>query len=407
MTQPYPPRQQPYPQQWGQPQGWPAPQPQQGWNRAPQPGFGQPAWPQPGGYQRPGQQPGGFQQPGGYQQGGFQQQGRPQQPGYPQRYPQPGGFAPPPAPQRGRSPLGRVLVLLVAVCGLLLVGVVVANMVNGTPGAGPRPAETYTPPPPDMNPPALPAPKTYGEATEWLQNNPFYQQSITVPTDCNDLQPVDALNATEDELNAHLQDLTACLMKVWQGPVEAAGFVMPRPPATVYNQPIQTACGKLDSVNASYCGGDQRIYYAKPLPKIFPKELQGQKFLMEMILGHEFGHAIQARTGISISSTAWEQRVASKAEANVFSRRLEVQADCLAGMWIQAVAPSQGLGSSELDGLRKIAYNLGDDVLSGKPNIDSGHGLGATRQRWFDTGLSGGPGVAQCNTYTVPDGQVR
>ena len=433
MTQPYPPGQQPNPQ-WGQPQGWPAPPPQQGWNRAPQQNFGQPAWPQPPGHQQPGFQQSGFQQGGfqqpGFQQGGFQppagypQQGAPQQygapqpqypqqpqqggyrqPGYP---PQPGSFAPPPpAPRRGGGGLGRILILAVAVCGFLLIGVVLANMLNGTPGAGPRPTETYTPPPPEMNPPALPVPKTYGEATDWMQNNPLYQQSITIPTDCNNLQPIDALNATEEELQNHLQELTACLMKVWQAPVEAAGFQLPRPPATVYNQPIQTACGKLDSVNASYCGGDQRIYYAKPLPKIFPKDIQGQKFLMEMVLGHEFGHAIQARTGISISSSAWEQRVSSKAEANVFSRRLEVQADCLAGMWIQAVGPSQGLGSNDLDGLRKVAYNLGDDVLSGKPNIDSGHGLGATRQRWFETGLTGGPGVGQCNTYTVPSGQVR
>ncbi len=334
--------------------------------------------------------------------GGFQQ------PGYPQRYPQqPGGFQQPPQQRpRGGNPLGKVLMLLVVVCCLLLAGLVVANMLGGTGGTS-RPVETYTPPPPDMDPPPLPAPKTYAEATEWLTNNPFYRQSTTIPTDCNNLQPIDALNATEDQLNAHLQDLTACLLKVWHGPVEAAGYQLPRPPATVYNQPIQTACGKLDSVNASYCGADQRIYYAKPLPKIFPKELQNTKFLMEMILGHEFGHAIQARTGISISSSAWEQRVSTKAEANVFSRRLEVQADCFAGMWINAVARSQNLDGNDLENLRTIAYNLGDDVLSGKPNIDSGHGLGNTRKRWFTTGLTGGPAISQCNTYTPPNSEVR
>jgi predicted metalloprotease len=91
----------------------------------------------------------------------------------------------------------------------------------------------------------------------------------------------------------------------------------------------------------------------------------------------------------------------------VFSRRLEVQADCFAGMWIHAVGESQGLTSSDLDGLRIIAYNLGDDVLSGRQNIDSGHGLGKTRQRWFETGLTGSPQTLQCNTYSVPDAQVR
>jgi len=383
VTQQYPPRQQQYPPQWGQPQGWPAQPPQAGWN-APPPAFGQPSWPTPpvGGVPQQGYRP-------GYQPAGM-----------------PGQFQPP--PPRRRSPMGRVLMMLVGLCALLLVGVVVANMVNGnTPGVTPRPADNYTPPPPDMEPPDLPAPQTYSEATEWLRNSPLYQQSIVAPTDCVDLQPVDALNASEDALNAHLLALTGCLMKVWEAPVEAAGFVMPRPPATVYSQPIQTACGKLERVNASYCGADQRIYYAKPLPRIFPAELQRQKFLMELVLAHEFGHAIQARTGITISSNAWEQRASTKAEANVFSRRLEVQADCLAGMFVQAVGPSQGLTASELDGLRLVAYNLGDDILSGKPNIDSGHGLGVTRQRWFETGLTGSTSVGQCNTYTVPDPQVR
>lgn len=395
MTQQYPPQ-----QPWGQPQGWPAPQGQQqpGWNR-PQQSFGQPAWPQ---------QSGGYPQPGGYPQqpGSFQRQAYPVGP--PQQqfgYPQPGQFSP--APKRP-NPLGRILVLLVAVCGLLLAGIVVANLLGGSGNtAGPRTQDTWTPPPPDMAPSALPAPKTYSEAQEWMTNNKFYSQSIVIPTNCSELQPVDALNATEEELNAHLLNLTSCLLRVWKAPVEAAGFEMPRPPAFVYSQPIQTACGKLDSVNASYCGGDQRIYYAKPLPKIFPENLQAQNFLMEMILGHEFGHAIQARTGITISSAAWEQRASTKAAANVFSRRLEVQADCFAGMWTHAVAESQGLSGSDLDGLRTIAYNLGDDVLSGKANIDSGHGLGKTRQRWFETGLSGTESVSQCNTYAVPDGQVR
>lgn len=387
VTQPYPPRQQP-PGQWGQQPGWPAQQVQPGWNQ-PQQGFGQPNWQQ---------QPGGFRAP---TQAGYPQ--RPQQ-GYPQ--PPQGGYGP---PQRGGNPLGRILIMLVAVCGVLLVGVVVANMMSGrTPGADPRPTETYTPPPPDMNPPEIPQPKTYGEATEWLENNPFYQQRIVIPTDCNNMQPVDAVNASETELNAHLQLLTACLLKVWNAPIEAAGFVMPRPPATVYSQPIKTACGTLDDLrNASYCGGDQRIYYGMKLPSVFPPELRNTKFLMEMVLGHEFGHAIQYRTGIGVATLAWEQRVTSKAEANVFSRRLEMQADCFAGMWVSAVAPSQGLSGADLDALKTIAYNLGDDILSGRPDIDSGHGSGKNRQKWFTTGLTGGPVIGQCNTYVAPKSEVR
>lgn len=297
-----------------------------------------------------------------------------------------------------------MLIGLVAVCILLLAGVVVANMFGG--GRGPV-ADNWSPPPPDMNPSELPSPETYAEATEWLEKNPFYQQSITIPTNCTEMQPLNAQNTTLAEADAHLLKLTSCLLRVWQAPVQAAGYQMPRPPATAYNGTGTNACGKLVRANAQYCGADQRIYYSLELPMIMPPELRNQKFLIEVVLGHEFAHAIQARTGILISGIAWEQRATTKAAANVFARRLELQADCLSGMWTRAVADSQGLNANDLAALGRVAYNIGDDVLTGKPNIDEGHGLGATRQRWFELGADGNPSISKCNAYTVPDDQVR
>lgn len=396
MTQQYGPQQQ-YPSPWGGQQ-----QPQ-GWNR-PQQSFGQPAWPQqPGGYPQGGR----YQQPGGYQQPGYQQVPTLQPGGYPQRpgYQQPGQFNR--APQ-GRNPLSRILVTLVVLCGVLLAAIVVANMLGGSQGTSPQPQDTWSPPPPDLDPPDLPEPKTYGEATEWLQKNKVYNQQVAVPTACPDLQPIDAVNASESQLNTHLQDLTSCLVRVWQTPMQKAGFLMPRPPAAAYSQPIQTACGKLDDLkNAVYCGADQRIYYGMELPRIFSPSLRTSRFLMEMVLAHEFGHAIQYRTGIGISSMAWEQKATTKAAANVYSRRLEMQADCMAGIWVNSVGDSQGLSNSDLDALKQIAYNIGDDVLTGKQNIDEGHGLGATRQKWFETGLNANGDIGQCNTYTARESQVR
>ena len=80
--------------------------------------------------------------------------------------------------------------------------------------------------------------------------------------------------------------------------MEAAGFQLPRPPATTYTKPIQTACGALDKVNASYCGADQRIYYSAELPNVFPPEVRNTPFLMEMIIAHEFGH-VDDRHGVA------------------------------------------------------------------------------------------------------------
>ncbi|MBK8459074.1 MAG: neutral zinc metallopeptidase [Micropruina sp.] len=276
---------------------------------------------------------------------------------------------------------------------------------GGTTTTPPVQEDPYTAPPPDMSPPKLPAPETYTEATAWLEKNAVYKASITAPTTCA-MKPIDALGASTAELEAHLQALTACLMRVWEKPLTAAGYVLPRPPATVYTSPINTACGKMEKVNASYCGADQRIYYAKPLPRIFPENLQRANFLMEMILAHEFGHTIQARTGIIISELAWEQKV-GKPDANVYSRRLEMQADCLAGMFTQTVAPSQGLSADDIARLKVLAFNLGDDVLSGDPAIDSGHGRGKNRQAWYTRGLDGSLSIGQCNTFTVAASSVR
>lgn len=339
--------------------------------------------------------------------------------------PAPGQLSP--RPPRRPNPLATVLKTVLVFGALLFVGTIALGMLfpdntptaGGTTTSGPttRPGATtappttapeapYTAPPPDMNPSELPEPETYTEATRWLQQNAVYKESVAVPNPCGFLKPINASTASVVQLQAHIEDLTACLTKVWTDPVTSAGFELPRPPATVYTAPINTACGKLEKVNASYCGGDQRIYYSVQIPRIFPPNLRNSPFLMDLVLAHEFGHTIQARTGISISEIAWEQKVSTR-EANVYSRRLEQQADCLAGMFAQAVAQSQGMSEGDLATLQEISYNLGDDVLSGDATIDSGHGLGKNRRAWYTTGLGGNATVAQCNTFIASPSSVR
>lgn len=393
-------------QQWGSQgqagQPWPG---QQQWNRPAQ-AWGQPPYGQPPQrYAQP------YAQPSPYAQPGY----APYPPGGPQLPAgQPGGFppAPPgyrPGPPR-RSPVRGLLLGLVLVVGIAFFGVALMNYLSSDvagPGVQPGttpPQPTVAVPAPDSDPPELPMPETYGEAEELLVANPVYSQSAPVPTDCA-VPGVDPRTASVPELTTHLNDLTACLWRVWSGPLEAAGWQLPRPPVTVYDQPITTGCGELEEVNAVYCAADQRIYYAQPLWRIFPAEQQGLPFVVEGIIAHEFGHTIQARTGILISSMAFEQR-ASEDEAKVFSRRLEVQADCLAGTFTAAVGPSSGLSGGDLANLRDVFYNLGDDVLSGKENVEGDHGLGRSRKAWFTTGQENAA-IGSCNSYTAPATSVR
>ena len=194
-------------------------------------------------------------------------------------------------------------------------------------------------------------------------------------------------------------------MTVWEPPVTSAGFQLPRPPVYVYDQPIRTACGVMKEVNAAYCAGDQRVYYAQPLLRAFPTSVQQTPYAAETIIAHEFGHAVQARTGILISEAAWEQN-SGEADANAFSRRLEVQADCWSGQFINSVGTSVGLDDNDVQQLSLLFYSIGDDQLSGDPSIEGNHGHGDSRRSWFLEGI-GTTSMGACNTFDAPAAAVR
>lgn len=270
---------------------------------------------------------------------------------------------------------------------------------------GPYVNESYTPPPADMNPPALPVPRDVSAATRLVQDNAFYAEKVPEPTRC-DVAPIDGLTGTRSQLQSQITDLMGCLMTVWDNPVEASGYTLPRPPVVVYNSPVKTACGTFDEVNAAYCSGDQRIYYAQSLLKAFPSAVRQSPYAVEMIVAHEFGHALQARTAILASEVRLEQRASSQAASNELSRRTEVQADCLAGQFVRSVALSQDLDSADLAALSVFTYTLGDDVLSGKPGFSEGHGLGDSRRAWFEKGLASSE-ITTCNSFIADAAQVR
>ena len=252
---------------------------------------------------------------------------------------------------------------------------------------------------------AVPGPRNMDAAGRLVRSNPLYDQQVPTPTNCR-MAAVDVPSASAAEKQEHFNELMGCLMTVFAEPVEAAGFQMPRPPVVVYTRPIKTACGDFAEVNAAYCTGDQRVYYANTLLRAFPANVASAPYAAEMILAHEFGHAVQARTAILISEKYLEQDARSERAAQDLSRRTEVQADCLAGQYVRSVAQSQNLGPGELERLSGLAYNLGDDVLSGRPGWSGGHGTGAARQDWFDRGL-GSDAIAACNAFVASEDEVR
>jgi predicted metalloprotease len=320
----------------------------------------------------------------------------------------PFGRRPPP---RRRHPF-RLLVLAAIAVGLfLMASTTISDLTAGgsstssssTSNAGPYQNDDYRVPPADTTPPPIPQPETYEEAETLLTQNPFYSQVAPDPVRCTS-DPIQVDNASDAQLKRHFDALMECLVRVWQPPVEGAQFQIVRPTVTIYSSEITTRCGK-SGVNAFYCGADQQVYYSNRLDNAVPVVAR-DRWAADVVMAHEFGHALQARTAILISSQALGQQSNDEATQLSFSRRLETQADCFSGMFLNSVAESLGVQQSDVGGILEVYNAVGDDTLSGEANIQGNHGLGRSREYWGNTGLST-TDIGACNTYNAKSSLVR
>jgi predicted metalloprotease len=303
---------------------------------------------------------------------------------------------------RKRSPLKMLLLALIGISVLALGGLVLAGLFFAQSEVAYQ-NDDYKVPPPDKNPPPIPLPKTYEEAINFVAKNPFYGQTAPLPVRCNS-QRIDVGSASDDMLKAHFEGLMECLVRVWQPPLTKAGFIIVRPTVTIYGTEITTKCGK-SGVNAFYCSGDQQVYFSSKLAQAVDI-VQKDKWAADVVMAHEFGHALQARSGILISSHALGANANDEGIELEFSRRLETQADCFSGMFIRAVSLSLGVKQADEDGIEQTYVAVGDDTLTGKPDIVGNHGHAKSRRYWGATGI-GTSDVGKCNTFTAPKELVR
>jgi len=177
------------------------------------------------------------------------------------------------------------------------------------------------------------------------------------------------------------------------------------PKLVLFSGSTQTACGLGQSASGPfYCPGDRKVY----IDLAFFKELGSRfgapgDFAQAYVIGHEVGHHVQNLLGISEKVQAERQRSDAR-RANQLSVKLELQADCFAGVWANhADRTRQILEAGDIDEGLNAATAIGDDRLqkqaSGHVVPDSfTHGSSAQRVRWFKRGIeSGDPAV--CNTF--------
>lgn len=192
---------------------------------------------------------------------------------------------------------------------------------------------------------------------------------------------------------------------VWTAQFAKQGLRYQAPIMVLYQNRTATACGTGQSAAGPfYCPGDQKIY----LDLLFFQQMSqqmnaGGDFAQAYVIAHEVGHHVQNLLGI-------EQKVAqmrargSQAQANALSVRLELQADCFAGVWAaQANAKQPFLEKGDVEEGLNAAHQIGDDTLQkqaqGYAVPDSfTHGSSAQRMNWFGRGLKTGD-MGQCNTF--------
>lgn len=381
-------------QNWGNaPAGWPQGPQQPSYSNAwqqPNPG-GQ----QAGGWQQPnlgGQQAGGWQRPSGWShQGQWAQQQAPMH--------GPGQWG---APAPKRPALGFPIKVLLGVAVAAAVAfVVVLFVTSGTQYEN----EDYQPPEQTDAPDQLTIPQSREEAERLLTENPIYTKTAPANVNC-EMPAIEPDGISPEELQAHFDQFTACLMRVWDPSLtdKAEGITFFRPRVTVYTGSISTGCGNVDVINAFYCGADQELYYHAELHEqgIPQAKVKGG---IDTIMAHEFGHFIQGRSGI-LGARVYLGQNASEEEQLEQTRRSEAQADCLSAMWTRANVQAQGLTDGDIENLRDLYRAIGDDTLTGDPNVVGDHGHSATRVAWANKGYSTGD-VGICNSWSAPADQVR
>lgn len=210
-----------------------------------------------------------------------------------------------------------------------------------------------------------------------------------------------------DELRKFVSVVLADTEDTWHDLFRRMGGSYQEPKLVLFSGAVQSACGFAQAaVGPFYCPGDRKVY----IDLGFFEELKNRfrapgDFAQAYVIAHEIGHHVQNLLGISDKVESLRGR-ASAAESNALSVRLELQADCFAGVWAyHAHKARQILEAGDVEEGLNAASAIGDDRLQmqarGYVAPDSfTHGSSAQRVRWFKRGIAGGD-LRQCDTFNA------
>ncbi|RFO97699.1 metalloprotease [Rhodoferax lacus] len=209
----------------------------------------------------------------------------------------------------------------------------------------------------------------------------------------------------DDRMAAFVSTVLADTEDVWTDVFAKSGKTYEKPHLVLFRGARATGCGQGESaMGPFYCPADHKVYIDLGFYETLKNQLGAPgDFAQAYVIAHEIGHHVQNLMGISAKMEQMRSKV-SPEKYNALSVRLELQADCLAGVWANhAQSARQLLDAGDVAEAMNAAAKIGDDALQGAgggrvvPESFT-HGTSAQRQHWFDAGLQSGT-VKNCDTF--------
>jgi predicted metalloprotease len=214
---------------------------------------------------------------------------------------------------------------------------------------------------------------------------------------------------TDDQQALFVSQVLRSTETVWTEVFKEAGKQYVAPKLVIFRDSWRTACGQGQAaMGPFYCPEDGKVYIDLAFYDVMQTKLKAPgQFARAYVVGHEVGHHVQTQLGIMRKVDSMRQRASSEAQANALSVRVELQADCLAGVWTQRSQAEMGwrLEPGDVETALNAAAQIGDDTLQRKSQgavvpESFTHGTSQQRVTWFKRGLDSGR-VDQCDTLST------
>lgn len=197
-------------------------------------------------------------------------------------------------------------------------------------------------------------------------------------------------SCTVDAMSKQTCDALSSLNKTWEPVFQQAGVAFKRPKLVFYSQAGRSGCGAAQSaMGPFYCPEDHGIYIDTDFYRTMAQEMGARgQFARDYVIAHEYGHHIQRLTGIADQVRSAQAQ--NPSQANPLSVRLELQADCYAGVW--AAKNRDRLEAGDMESGLNAAHSIGDDVLMrnagrrASPDMFT-HGTAEQRMTWLRRGM--------------------